>query len=71
MSNLGKVSIAARVAFYLGVGTLAISALSVQIPDWRAVGVTPLGFLQGADTWFLMSIAILLAEISGSLKEKK
>ena len=61
--NLLQTKIAARVMFYLGVLGLALSALSVNIPDWKLVGATPLGFLKASDTCFLMCIAILLAHL--------
>jgi hypothetical protein len=61
--NLLQTKIAARVMFYFGVIGLALSALSVNIPDWKLVGATPLGFLKAADTCFLMCIAILLAHL--------
>jgi len=73
--NLLQTKIAARVMFYLGVLGLALSALSVNIPDWKLVGATPLGFLKASDTCFLMCIAILLAHLvdvsAGSAPEKK
>jgi hypothetical protein len=61
--NLLQTKIAARVMFYFGVVGLALSALSVNIPDWKLVGATPLGFLKASDTCFLMCIAILLAHL--------
>jgi hypothetical protein len=35
----------------------------VNIPDWKLVGATPLGFLKAADTCFLMSIAVMLSHL--------
>jgi hypothetical protein len=61
--NLLQTKIAARVMFYFGVIGLALSALSVNIPDWKLVGATPLGFLKASDTCFLMCIAIMLAHL--------
>jgi hypothetical protein len=61
--NLLQTKIAARVMFYFGVLGLALSALSVNIPDWKLVGATPLGFLKASDTCFLMCIAIMLAHL--------
>jgi hypothetical protein len=61
--NLLQTKIAARVMFYFGVFGLALSALSVNVPDWKLVGATPLGFLKASDTCFLMCIAIMLAHL--------
>jgi hypothetical protein len=61
--NLLQTKIAARVMFYFGVIGLGLSALSVNIPDWKLVGATPLGFLKASDTCFLMCIAIMLAHL--------
>jgi hypothetical protein len=61
--NVLQTKIAARVMFYFGVLGLALSALSVNIPDWKLVGATPLGFLKASDTCFLMCIAIMLAHL--------
>ena len=55
---------AARIAFYLGVFGLIMSALSVPLPEWHMAGLRPLGFVQIADTCFLMCIAVLLAQIA-------
>lgn len=68
--KLLQTKIAARVAFYLGGLSLFLSALSISLPDWHAVGVTPLGLLKAADTWFLMTIAILLAQIADNAGPK-
>ena len=61
--------IAARVFFYLGAGGLMLSALSVNIPDWKLAGATPLGFFQAATNCFLMSIAVMLMHLIESKKE--
>jgi hypothetical protein len=61
--NVLQTKIAARIMFYFGVIGLALSALSVNIPDWKLVGATPLGFLKASDTCFLMCIAIMVAHL--------
>lgn len=56
--------LAARVMFYLGVLGLILSGLAVPMPEWHVAGIRPLGFVQLADTCFLMTIAILLHQIA-------
>jgi hypothetical protein len=68
--NVLQTKIAARVMFYFGVLGLALSALSVNIPDWKLVGATPLGFLKASDTCFLMCIAIMLAHLVDATSKK-
>lgn len=68
--NALQTKIAARVMFYFGVLGLALSALSVNIPDWKLVGATPLGFLKASDTCFLMCIAIMLAHLVDASAKK-
>lgn len=62
--NLLQGQVAARIMFYLGAVGLAMSALAVPMPEWHVAGLRPLGFVQLADTCFLMSIAILLSQIA-------
>jgi len=64
-----RTMIAARIFFYLGAVGLMLGALSVNIPDWKLAGATPLGFLKAADTCFLMSIAVMLYHIVESTKK--
>jgi len=68
--NVLQTKIAARVMFYFGVIGLALSALSVNIPDWKLVGATPLGFLKASDTCFLMAITIMLAHLVDATAKK-
>jgi hypothetical protein len=69
--NLLQTKIAARVRFYFGVLGRALSALSVNIPDWKRVGATPLGVLKASDTCFLMCIAIMLAHLVDATGKKE
>jgi hypothetical protein len=64
-----RTQIAARVFFYFGAFGLMLGALSVNIPDWKLVGATPLGFLKAADTCFLMSLAVMLSHLVESTKK--
>ena len=54
--------IAARIAFYLGVLSMILAALSIPM-EWNIWGATPAKFLQSADTWLLISAVILLNAI--------
>ena len=70
MKNVLQSKIASRLTFYLGILAVIMSVVTVSMPDWRAVGITPTKFLQAADTCFLMCIAILLAQLVDQARDK-
>ncbi|MFH1262949.1 MAG: hypothetical protein V1495_05850 [Pseudomonadota bacterium] len=51
-----------RLAFYIGVLCMILAAISVPL-EWHFWGVTPAKLLQSADTWFLITIVMLLHSI--------
>lgn len=62
-------STAARIAFYLGVFSMILAALSIPM-EWNIWGATPGKFLQSADTWLLIAGVILLYSINEKLGSK-
>ena len=67
--KLTPTTIVARLAFYLGILSLGSSALTLSFPDWQRYGITAAALLKLADTFLLVSIAMILA--AGQEKKEK
>ena len=58
---------AGRIAFYLGVLSMVLAALSIPI-ELNVLGATPAKFLQSADTLLLIAIVVVLNDMKEKMK---